>query len=78
MPKYNDTYQEVEHYRHQSAEALRIKFEPIYKKYWPETLAQTLGCNIETVRKYRSKKNPRKPTYEYYVLLSALLDENIK
>lgn len=76
--EFNGVKKNIEEYRQYSAEDLRIQFDPVYKKYYVDVLADKLGCNLETVRKYRSKKNPRKPTYEYYVLLSALLDENIK
>ncbi len=75
MPKYTDVYQIVEQYRHQSAESLRVKFEPVYRKYYVEVLADKLGCNLETVRKFRSKKSPRKPNFECYLLLLTLLEE---
>ena len=61
-----------------TAEDLRIKLDPVYKKYGTENLAFKLDCNPETIINYRRHSNPRKPTLQNYLLLRALLEESQK
>ena len=68
----------IDDYRKLTAEELRDKFDPLYKTYWTDVLAQKIGCNPETIHHYRKRTNPRKPTFENYLLLRALLEEDKK
>lgn len=73
---YKATKLFVKDFRAASPAEIRERLDPVYKKFGVTRLVNELDCNLETLRKYRSKTNPRKPSFEHYLLLRALLEEN--
>lgn len=78
MKNYKATKLFIDDFLSSSAADVRARLDPVYNKYGIAQLADILDCNTETIRNYRRRSAPRKPTLQNYMLLCSLLENKKK